>query len=130
MPVQPRKDFGRDVVVRQLVAGLEDAERFVFAPQQLEQRTLAYDDIAGISEIYPKASTTAGLGRIQGTIRSGSAGVFGANVVAINADGTPMVAIPNYVRMNREPGPPPPPPSFDRRIASARPKSIVWMRDA
>jgi DUF1680 family protein len=27
------------------------------------------------------------------------------------ADGSPMVAIPNYARMNREPAPPPPPPA-------------------
>jgi hypothetical protein len=56
----------------------------------LDQRTLAYDDIAGITEMYPTASSIPG-GRIQGTVRSGTAGVFGANVVAIDADGTSLV---------------------------------------
>ncbi len=51
------------------------------------------------------------------------------------ADGSPLVAIPNYARMNREPGteyPPPPPP---RAPGEARPaprpvKSTVWIRRA
>jgi hypothetical protein len=62
------------------------------SPSQLDQRTLQYDDIAGITEIYPKPSATAGLGQIQGTIRSGAAPVFGANVVAVNSDGTTLLS--------------------------------------
>ena len=57
---------------------------------QLDQRTLAYDDIAGINEIYPKATAPTGL--IQGTIRSGLSTVFGANVVAVDSSGTALVA--------------------------------------
>jgi hypothetical protein len=62
------------------------------AVAQLDQRTLAYDDIAGITEIYPSASANAGAGRIQGTIRSNGAAVFGASVIAFNSDGTPLVS--------------------------------------
>jgi hypothetical protein len=60
------------------------------SPSQLDQRTLAYDDIAGVSEIYPQASSTP-TGRIQGTVRSGNTAIFGASVAAINAEGTPIV---------------------------------------
>src|SRR5262249_49206813 len=59
---------------------------------QLDQRTLAYDDIAGITDIYPIASTVTGLGQIRGTLRLGTAAVFGANVVAVNNDGTAIVS--------------------------------------
>ena len=58
----------------------------------LDQRTLAYDDIAGISDAYPASANVPGTGRIQGTIRIGSTPVFGAHVVAINADGTSVVS--------------------------------------
>jgi hypothetical protein len=57
----------------------------------LDQRTLAYDDVAGISEIYPAASTQA-FGRIQGTVRSGTAPIFGAHVLAIDGNGTVLVS--------------------------------------
>jgi DUF1680 family protein len=43
------------------------------------------------------------------------------------ADGSPLVAVPNYARMNREPGPPPEAPE-NRRNAEVR--SIVWMKEA
>lgn len=49
------------------------------------------------------------------------------------ADGSPLTAIPNFARMNREPGteypPPPPPPGPDGRRPEPRPvKSTVWIR--
>jgi Matrixin/IPT/TIG domain len=58
----------------------------------LDQRTLAYDDIAGITDIYPIASAVTGLGQIRGTVRLGTAAVFGASVVAVNSDGTAVVS--------------------------------------
>lgn len=61
-------------------------------PAQLDQRTLSYDDIAGVTEIYPNPSSTAPTGQIQGVIRDGTSGVFGAHVVAVSQDGTPLVA--------------------------------------
>lgn len=58
----------------------------------IAQRTLMYDDMAGIAEIYPNAAATAALGQIRGFVRSGTAAVFGAHVVAITGDGTPVVS--------------------------------------
>jgi hypothetical protein len=51
------------------------------------------------------------------------------------ADGSPMVAIPNYARMNREPAPPPPPPPAAPGAApGTRPPpppvvSVVWINE-
>ena len=58
-------------------------------PSQLDQRTLAYDDVAGIMEIY---GTASGTGQIRGTIEADGTPVFGAHVVAVNSDGTPIVS--------------------------------------
>ncbi len=41
------------------------------------------------------------------------------------ADGTPLLAIPNFVRENREPGLPLPPKPDQKRP----PDSIVWMKE-
>lgn len=57
-------------------------------------------------------------------------------VVALHgqfSDGSPLVAIPNFARMNREPGteyPPPPPPraAGETRPAPRPVKSTVWIR--
>ena len=51
------------------------------------------------------------------------------------SDGTPLIAVPNYARMNRETGteypPPPPPPQPDGSRGAPRPvKSAVWIRSA
>ena len=56
---------------------------------QLDQRTLAYDDIAGVMEIY---GTASGTGQIRGTIQGDGTPVFGAHVVAVNSGGTPLVS--------------------------------------
>ena len=55
------------------------------------------------------------------------------------ADGTPMMAIPNYARMNREPAAPPPPPPAtppaggapggQQARAPKPPVSIVWIKE-
>src|SRR5439155_24031483 len=58
-------------------------------PSQLDQRTLAYDDVAGIMEIY---GTASGTGQIRGTIQADGTPVFGAHVVAVNSGGTPIVS--------------------------------------
>ena len=62
------------------------------ATSQLDQRTLAYDDIAGITELYPKPSTTVSVGQIRGVIRSGETPVLGAHVVAVSNAGTALVS--------------------------------------
>src|SRR5262249_5771948 len=58
---------------------------------QLDQRTLAYDDIAGITELYPKPSTV-GVGQIGGVVRAGGTPVLGAHVVALSNAGTALVS--------------------------------------
>src|SRR5262249_46962946 len=59
---------------------------------QLDQRSLAYDDIAGVAEIYPNPAGTPPVGQIRGTIRSGTSVVFGAHVIAVDAEGTAIVS--------------------------------------
>lgn len=61
-------------------------------PSQLDQRTLAYDDIAGVMEIYPNLSAMPPTGQIQGTVQSSTGGVFGAHVVAIDSTGTAVAS--------------------------------------
>ncbi len=61
-------------------------------PSQVHQRTLSYDDVAGISEIYPRAAANPSVGQIQGFIRNGATGVFGAHVVAVDQAGTAWVS--------------------------------------
>ena len=74
-------------------AGLVSSVMVPFAAlSQLDQRTLAYDDIAAITEIYPKASAAPPVGQISGVIQSGGVGVFGAHVVAVDRDGTALVS--------------------------------------
>lgn len=51
------------------------------------------------------------------------------------ADGSPMMAIPNFARTNRDPVPPPPPPppaggAPGARPAPRPPTSIVWIKEA
>ncbi len=59
---------------------------------QVDQRTLSYDDIAGISEIYPKTSGTPSVGQIEGFVLQGALGAFGAHVVAVDQNGTAWVS--------------------------------------
>jgi len=61
------------------------------AVAQLDQRTLAYDDIAGAVEIYPRSSALQPVGAIRGTLLAGTIPVFGANIVALDANGTVLV---------------------------------------
>jgi hypothetical protein len=58
------------------------AVMFPFAPSVLQ--TLSYDDVAGISTLYPKAAPDVAPAVISGTIRMANSGtpVFGAHVYA------------------------------------------------
>jgi hypothetical protein len=54
---------------------------FPFAPDV--STTLSYDDVAGISQLYPKGAPDVPTGSIAGTVTlQGGAGVFGAHVFA------------------------------------------------
>ena len=56
------------------------AMMFPFAPDILH--TLSYDDVAGISSLYPQAAPDVATGSITGTVGLGGTGVFGAHVFA------------------------------------------------
>jgi hypothetical protein len=47
-------------------------------------RTLQPDDIAGVSELYPDGGFASDTGSLQGRVRIGGRGVFGAHVIAYN----------------------------------------------
>jgi hypothetical protein len=61
---------------------------------QVDQRVLQYDDIAGILEIYPAPSgpETPATGTISGRVLLNGQAIPGAHVVAMDAGGTPMVS--------------------------------------
>ena len=72
------------------------AVMFPFAPSSLQ--TLSYDDVAGISVLYPKGTPDFQNGVISGTVRMATSGspVFGAHVYAnslSNADSYPGLNI-------------------------------------
>jgi len=50
------------------------------------------------------------------------------------SDGSPMLAIPNYARCNRDPQTPPPPPGPPPEAGARPPRrpptSIVWIKEA
>ncbi len=51
-----------------------------------QQTTLATDDAIGISDLYPSSNFSTATGTISGTVILSGAGVFGAHVVAVNAN--------------------------------------------
>jgi hypothetical protein len=53
---------------------------FPFAPAI--QTDLSWDDVAGISSLYPKPAQDVATGTIQGTVKLSNTGVFGAHVFA------------------------------------------------
>jgi hypothetical protein len=61
-------------------SGVTRAVMFPFAPDVLH--TLSYDDVAGLSSLYPAATPDVSTGSIQGTVRLNGTGVFGAHVFA------------------------------------------------
>lgn len=66
------------------------AAMFPFAPDVLT--TLSYDDVAGLSRLYPKASADVATGSISGSIKFATgSGVFGAHVFANSATNTASV---------------------------------------
>lgn len=59
---------------------------YPFAPDVLT--TLSYDDVAGISSLYPKSSPDVLTGTISGTVSLSGAPVFGAHVYANSTTST------------------------------------------
>ena len=56
------------------------AVMYPFAPDSLT--TLSYDDVAGISSLYPKSSPDVAIGSISGKVTMNGSPVFGAHVFA------------------------------------------------
>ena len=69
---------------RKLIDGAAIMFPFSFGPGRILGRTLASDDIAGISLLYPSQSFTQSTGSISGKIRKGVQGVAYAHVVSFN----------------------------------------------
>ncbi len=63
--------------------------RAVMFPFASSLTQLSWDDVAGISTVYPKDSPDVATGTISGTVRLGNAGVFGAHVYAESTTGNP-----------------------------------------
>ena len=63
----------------------------VSAPGQVGRRYLGHDDRAGITAIYPDSAPGSATGSIQGSVVLNGQPVFGAHVVALDGNGTPMV---------------------------------------
>jgi hypothetical protein len=55
-----------------------------FSPGNITDRKLFADDIAGLSEIYPRTGFTSESGSIGGRVTKNGQGVLGAHVVAFN----------------------------------------------
>ena len=70
------------------------ATLFPYAARNIQARTLAPDDIAAFSDVYPSASYSTSMGQISGRIlRPDGSGVKGAHVVAVpTSDPTHPVA--------------------------------------
>ena len=56
--------------------------RAVMFPSASTLRTLAYDDVAGLSLLYPSPNPSVATGSISGAVRLFGTGVFGAHVYA------------------------------------------------
>lgn len=70
------------------------AVMYPFAPSVLT--TLAYDDVAGISSVYPKSVPDVSTGVIQGTVTLNGSPVFGAHVFANSTtSANPFSLFPN-----------------------------------
>lgn len=76
-------------------SGVVGAVMFPFAAPL--KQTLGYDDVAGISSVYPKAALDVATGSISGTVLANSGGaVFGAHVYAESTSS--VIAFPSNIR--------------------------------
>ncbi|HET7184411.1 MAG TPA: matrixin family metalloprotease [Terriglobales bacterium] len=70
--------------------------RAVMFPAASSLTTLSYDDVAGISQLYPKSTPDVATGSISGQVTLNGAGVFGANVFAESVTGN--IGYPGNIR--------------------------------
>jgi hypothetical protein len=57
---------------------------FAFDAGNIAMRALRPDDIAAVSSVYPAGTFAADTGRLEGRVVKGTAGVYGAHVLALN----------------------------------------------
>jgi hypothetical protein len=69
---------------RRVVAAESVMFPLAFGPGNISDRVLRADDIAGISDIYGDDAFGNNTGSVSGRVTKGSAGVFGAHIVAFN----------------------------------------------
>lgn len=75
-------------------SGIARATMYPIAPDQLE--TLSYDDVAGISALYPKSTPDVLTGSISGSVTLSGSAVFGAHVFANSTTAAnPFAGFPN-----------------------------------
>lgn len=82
-----------------------------FSAGSIDSRTLKADDMAGISDIYPKASAARETGSISGKVTKSGTGILGAHVTAFDPrtgkliGGFSLNASGDFVIAGLEPGP-------------------------
>jgi hypothetical protein len=63
-----------------------------YSPGNITDRTPTADDIAGLTEVYPRGGSTSQSGSISGRVTKNGQGVLGAHVVAFNPSTGALVA--------------------------------------
>jgi len=82
-----------------------------FSAGSIDSRSLKADDVAGISDIYPKASAARETGSVSGKVTKNGTGVLGAHITAFDlrtgkiVGGFSLNADGNFVIAGVEPGP-------------------------
>jgi hypothetical protein len=69
---------------RRVIAAESVMFPIAFSPGNISGRTPRADDIAGLSEIYPRSSSPSTTGAMSGRVTKNGEGVVGAHVVAFN----------------------------------------------
>ncbi len=68
----------------------------VGAPPMVDERTLTFDDEASAAQFYAAPNLYASFGGVSGQVLAGPTPVFGAHVVAIDANGTAVASSLTY----------------------------------
>jgi len=83
-------------------SGVVRSVMFPFAPDLL--LTLSYDDVAGVSLLYPKSAPDLATGTISGTVLlNGSSAVFGAHVFADSITSAEPFAAAGFANIRKSP---------------------------
>jgi hypothetical protein len=69
---------------RRVIAAESVLFPIAFSPGNISDRTPRADDVAGLSELYPRSGTAGTTGSMSGIVTKNGQGVLGAHVVAFN----------------------------------------------